>query len=171
RPLLVRAAHTWYAWAGLGLTAAGAYFAANGQLRVGDGAHLRAADPVSWKPATPPPTGEGSKIVLTPAADPDDPFRAAPTPPKPADTKPAETKPVDIKPVDPKPGPMLPDPFLAADVKPAIAPKAGAVLKAYVDDKAVVPAKAEESAAPPKVTPPKFVVPPAPPTVVGPTLP
>src|SRR5262245_10116136 len=84
RPLVVRAAHAWYAWAGLGLTAAAAYFAANGQLRVGDGAHLRAADPV-WKPVsrepvTTQPAGGESKIVLTPAPaiDPDDPFRAAP---------------------------------------------------------------------------------------------
>src|SRR3954468_18027574 len=91
RPLLVRAAHAWYAWAGLGLTAAGAYFAANGQLRVGDGPHLRAADPVSWKASAPAPAPEGSKIVLAPATDPDDPFHAAPTPPKPpADVKPVE---------------------------------------------------------------------------------
>jgi tetratricopeptide (TPR) repeat protein len=174
RPFLVRAAHTWYAWAGLGLTAVGVYFAANGQLRVGDGAHLRAADPVSWKPADAPPApGVGTKIVVTPPADVDDPFRAAPAAPKAAESKSVEIKPAEVRSTEPKivPGPALPDPFVAADVKPAITPKVGAVLNAYVKDKAVVPAKGEESAAPPKITPPPLVIPPAPPTVVGPTLP
>src|SRR5262245_19747546 len=177
RPLLVRAAHTWYAWAGLGLTAAGAYFAANGQLRVGDGAHLRAADPVNWKPAAPPSTGEGSTIVLTPATDPDDPFRAAPADPKPAakesmpklsDAKPANTKQSDKMAGQ---GSNSPDPFVAADVKPVLAPKAGAALNAYVNDKDVVPAKAEQPSAPPNITAPKLVIPPAPPAVTGPSLP
>ena len=36
RPLLVRAAHKWYAWTGVALTVIGAYFAGNGQLRVGE---------------------------------------------------------------------------------------------------------------------------------------
>ena len=56
RPLVVRAAHTWYAWTGLALTVAGSYLAANGQLRVGDGPQLRAdgPNPVSWKPTDPP---------------------------------------------------------------------------------------------------------------------
>ena len=92
RPLLVRAAHAWYAWAGLGLTAAGAYFAANGSSRVGDAAHLRAADPVDWKPVNSQPVGDGSKIILTPApaTDPDDPFRAAPPDKSSADPAPSE---------------------------------------------------------------------------------
>lgn len=219
RPLLVRAAHAWYAWAGLGLTAAGAYFAANGQLRVGDGAHLRAADP-EWKPVNTQPTGDGSKIILAPAptADPDDPFRAAaPTGPaapapqmKPVEVKPPAPKPIEVKPVEsrvapPKPaeskpvpappielkpaetikpgipnspsGPNLPDPFVAADPKPALSPKVGAVLDAYKSDKAVVPVKNEEPAVLPKIVPPPLVIPPVPPgikvepKVSGPALP
>ncbi|HKB01405.1 MAG TPA: hypothetical protein VKD90_04255, partial [Gemmataceae bacterium] len=52
RPLVVRIAHRWYSWAGLVLTVAAAYLAANGTLRVGDSAHLRAAGPdrIDWKP-------------------------------------------------------------------------------------------------------------------------
>jgi tetratricopeptide (TPR) repeat protein len=189
RPLLVRAAHAWYAWAGLGLTAAAAYFAANGQLRVGDGAHLRAADPVDWKPVNSQPVGDGSKIVLTPApaTDPDDPFRAAPPDKpsaagpelKPADVKPVASKPTEIKPTEvaPRSGPSLPDPFVAADVTPALAPKAAAVLDGYVKDKAVVPVKNEEPARLPKIVPPPLFVPPIPPGIMvemptaGPTLP
>ena len=179
RPLLVRAAHAWYAWAGLAATTAGAYFAANGQLRVGDGARLQAADPVSWKPsAPPPPTGDGSKINLVPAQDPDDPFRAALTPVKPAVIVPT-VKPADVKPVDSKhlAGPALPDPFVAPEAKPALSPKAGAVLNAYVNDKAVVPAAGEEPVKLPKITPPPVVVPAIPPSVTktepvaGPSLP
>lgn len=180
RPFLVRAAHAWYAWAGLGLTATGAYFAANGQLRVGDGAHLRAADPVNWKPSV-RSAAEGSKIVLTPAPalDPDDPFRAAP-PEKPAAVPATEVKPAESKPVKPDTpptpdvGPKLPDPFVATEPKPTLSPKAGAVLEAYVNDKAVIPVKNEEPAALPKITPPPVVVPPAPPRLpaaTGPALP
>jgi tetratricopeptide (TPR) repeat protein len=177
RPLLVRAAHAWYAWAGLAATTAGAYLAANGQLRVGDGAHLRAADPVPWKASAPPPAGDGSKIVLTPA-DPDDPFRAAPAPAKPTKVEPevkaAEVKPVDVKSVK---GPALPDPFVTADAKPTLSPKAGAVLNAYANDKDVVPVAGEEPAKLPKITPPPVVVPAVPPSVTttdnptGPALP
>ena len=158
RPLVVRAAHAWYAWAGLGLTAAAAYFAANGQLRVGEGAQLRAADPV-WKPVSREtvatvPAGGDSKIVLTPAPaiDPDDPFRAAP-PDRPAaanpELKPVEVKPQQVKPAETKPasGAALPDPFVAVEPKATLPPKAGAVLDAYVKDKAVVPVKSEDPAA------------------------
>src|SRR5262245_54997208 len=83
RPLLVRAAHKWYAWTGVTLTVIGAYFAGNGQLRVGDGAHLRAAPPdgVMWKPTAPPVTDVSKPAV---PATPEDPFKAATASEKPA---------------------------------------------------------------------------------------
>src|SRR5205823_2894256 len=100
-------------------TVVGAYFAGNGQLRVGDGAHLRAAGPesINWKPTAPPPGNDkpAPEIPKTP----DDPFKAAPVAEKPAPEvvapKPAET-------------PVLPDPFQAPpEVKPAIDKKTQAV--------------------------------------------
>jgi tetratricopeptide (TPR) repeat protein len=149
---------------------------------------LRAADPV-WKPVSREPVatvpaGGDLKIVLTPAPaiDPDDPFRAAP-PDKPSapspELKPAELKPPHVKPADAKPAPGAApsDPFVAVEPKPMLSPKAGAVLDAYVKDKAVAPVKSEEPAALPKIVPPPLVVPPIPPGIKvepapsGPTLP
>ena len=99
RPLLVRAAHKWYSWAGLAVTVAGAYLTATGQLRVGD-APLRAAPPdtgVSWKPSA--PTADAPKF--NGQAAPDDPFKAVvppPTPPKPP-TPPTPPAPLTLPPL------------------------------------------------------------------------
>lgn len=170
RPLLVRVAHKWYAWTGVVLTVVGAYFAGNGQLRVGDGAHLRAAGPesVNWKP-TSPPTPSNDKPAPEAPKIPDDPFKAAPAPQKPAPEVVAP-KPAEI--------PVVPDPFQAPrEAKPSLDKNEKAVLDAFMNDKNVVPAKTQNPAPLPKLTLPPLVVPPVPPPVTkgdspaGPALP
>ena len=141
RPMLVRAAHRWFSWAGLALTVAGTYLAANGQLRVGDAGQLRAASPeegrVSWKPAAPPAAGDGRTFVPAPASPPADPFKAAPPTEKIAE------------------GPTLPEPVVPpAGAKLLDRSGAAAVLEAYVNDKAVVSVKNEEPVESPRILPP-----------------
>lgn len=149
RPLLVRAAHKWYAWSGVALTFVGAYLTATGQVRVGD-AQLRAAPPqassTSWKPA------EGQKLTVAPVPATDDPFKPAAVPetkpetvaigpslpaavPSTTSTKPPPT-PLPDKVVGPAlAGPALPDPFTASKdtTKPLQGTRTGAILEAYVD--------------------------------------
>ncbi len=170
RPLLVRVAHKWYAWTGVALTVVGAYFAGNGQLRVGDGAHLRTApqDTVNWKATSPPAETKAPKSPESSKAT-DDPFKPAPA---------VETRAPEVTPPAATPNSSLPDPFKASpDVKPALDKRTQAVLNAYVHDKEVVPVKTQDKTPLPKITPPPIVIPPAPPSVSkteepsGPALP
>jgi tetratricopeptide (TPR) repeat protein len=171
RPPIVRIAHRWYSWAGLGLTVVVAYLAANGTLRLGDGSPLRAAgpDPINWKPPAvtadafrPAPPGaeteprpSGLTKRTDPAVRPVSAFAASRI------ASPAETPEVK-KPVASR---ALPDAFAAsaAEVKPILGGRVAPVLDAYVKDNAVVPALSISSAPPPKVTPPPIPVSPSPP--------
>lgn len=165
RPLVVRAAHKWYAWIGVALTVAGAYFAGNGQLRIGDGAPLRAAptDSVNWKP-TPAPTTTDTPKSPSPVEAPSDPFKAAPVP---VAEKTAPAPEIVVPKNDA--GPALVDPFKAPpEAKPALDKKVEAVLDAYLKDKDVVPAKTVEPKETPKITVPPVLTPPAPKSIFDP---
>src|SRR5215216_4441085 len=145
RPRIVRIAHRWYSWAGLGLTVVAAYLPANGTLRLGDGPHLRAAgpDPIDWKPPAatadafrPAPPGAeieprpfGLPKPTNPTVRPVSAFAANRV------ASPAAETPEVKKPVA---SPKLPDPF-AADVQPFLGGRIAPVLDAYVKDNALVP--------------------------------